>query len=57
MLVIYRLPGLHDIGLLPWLFYNPPCCMDRISITLPGVGGIILAIGMGVDANCVILNG
>ena len=56
MLVIYRLPGLlADIGLFALaVFTILSVAWTGISITLPGVGGIILAIGMGVDANCVI---
>lgn len=56
MLLFYRLPGLvADIALfalaaLTILFM----AWTGISVTLPGIGGIILAIGMGVDANCVI---
>jgi len=56
MLLYYRLPGiLADIALLghtviqllviAWL---------GITLTLPGIAGIILTIGMGVDANVII---
>ena len=56
MLFCYRVPGIiADIALLAhtviqllvlaWL---------GISITLPGIAGIILSIGMGVDANVII---
>lgn len=56
MLLVYRLPGfiasvgLFGLAVLTILFV----AWTKISITLPGIGGIILAIGMGVDANCVI---
>ncbi len=56
MLFRYRLPGLlANIALfalvtLQLLFIS----WAGISITLPGIGGIILAIGMGVDANVII---
>lgn len=56
MLIYYRLPGiLADIALLAhtviqllvisWL---------GLTLTLPGIAGIILTIGMGVDANVII---
>lgn len=56
MLVVYRLPGLlADIGLFALAVMTIlSVAWTGISITLPGIGGIILAIGMGVDANCVI---
>lgn len=56
MLLIYRLPGLlADIGLFALAVLTIlSVAWTGISITLPGIGGIILAIGMGVDANCVI---
>lgn len=56
MLLVYRLPGLiANIGLLALAVITLlAIAWTGISITLPGIGGIILAIGMGVDANCVI---
>ncbi|NLO38963.1 MAG: protein translocase subunit SecD [Ruminiclostridium sp.] len=56
MLIVYRLPGLlADIGLIALAVLTIlSVAWTGISITLPGIGGIILAIGMGVDANCVI---
>jgi preprotein translocase subunit SecD len=56
MLVNYRLPGLvasialfglivAQLAFLTWF---------GISLTLPGIAGIILSIGMGVDANVII---
>lgn len=56
MLIVYRLPGLiADIALFALAVLTIlSVAWTGISITLPGIGGIILAIGMGVDANCVI---
>jgi preprotein translocase subunit SecD len=56
MLIYYRLPGLianialFGLVVLQLLLIS----WTGISITLPGIGGIILAIGMGVDANVII---
>ena len=56
MLIRYRLPGLlanialFGLVVLQLLLIS----WTGISITLPGIGGIILAIGMGVDANVII---
>ncbi|ANW99368.1 preprotein translocase subunit SecD [Thermoclostridium stercorarium subsp. thermolacticum DSM 2910] len=56
MILVYRLPGviasiaLFGLAVLTIL----SVAWTGISITLPGIGGIILSIGMGVDANCVI---
>lgn len=56
MILVYRLPGLiADIALFGLAVLTIlSVAWTKISITLPGIGGIILAIGMGVDANCVI---
>ena len=56
MLVYYRLPGfvacfalvLQVVGQLLAL------SIPQITLTLPGIAGIILSIGMGVDANVII---
>lgn len=56
MILYYRLPGLiacialSALGALEILFLSN----TGISITLPGIGGIILSLGMGVDANVII---
>lgn len=56
MVVVYRIPGLMaDIALglymgLISLIY----VLFKVNISLPGVAGIILSIGMAVDANVVI---
>ncbi len=56
MLLMYRLPGLLAnitlFGLVTLTILA--IAWTGISITLPGIGGIILSIGMGVDANVVI---
>ncbi len=56
MIVYYRIAGLianlalflNIVGLLAFLAYF------RATLTLPGIGGIILTIGMAVDANVLI---
>ncbi|MEM6252104.1 MAG: protein translocase subunit SecD [Cyanobacteria bacterium P01_D01_bin.156] len=56
MAVYYRLPGiLADIALvvyalLTWAAYN----ILGVTMTLPGIAGFILSIGMAVDANVLI---
>ena len=60
MTVMYRLPGvLACVGLLGQVAatlafvsgYFP--VFNSFTLTLPGIAGIILAIGMGVDANVI----
>ena len=56
LLVVYRLPGfvaclallLQVAGMLLAL------SLPQITLTLPGIAGVILSIGMGVDANVII---
>lgn len=56
MIVIYRVPGVASVlaliiyTILTVLFLN----MFEITLTLPGIAGIILSIGMAVDANVII---
>ncbi|MGC1309809.1 MAG: protein translocase subunit SecD [Phormidesmis sp.] len=56
MAVYYRLPGIiADIALvvyalLTWAAYN----LLGVTLTLPGIAGFILSIGMAVDANVLI---
>ncbi|MCD8038211.1 MAG: protein translocase subunit SecD [Lachnospiraceae bacterium] len=56
MLAVYRIPGLASVlaliiyTILVVLFLN----MFEITLTLPGIAGIILSIGMAVDANVII---
>ena len=59
MLVFYRLPGLMaDIALAVYmfiiLFLLRPYRLS--SLTLPGIAGIILSVGMAVDANVIIFS-
>lgn len=60
MIVIYRLPGLiAAIALMGQLGLSVAAVsgyfpfMSSFTLTLPGIAGIILAIGMGVDANII----
>jgi len=56
ILYLYRLPGLTACfalilqTALQMLFLSVP----QITLTLPGIAGIILSLGMGVDANVII---
>ncbi len=56
MVVYYRLPGLiADLSLviyslLTWASF----CLLGVTLTLPGIAGFILSIGMAVDANVLI---
>ncbi len=56
MLLRYRLPGLlADIALVGYTSLNIVILsLTGISLTLPGVAGFILGIGMAVDANVII---
>jgi len=56
MLIRYRLSGLiANIALFGLVVLQIlVISWTGISITLPGIGGIILAVGMGVDANVII---
>ena len=56
MLLVYRVPGfaadialIMYVGLMLFLLYS-----FNITLTLPGIAGIILSIGMAVDANVII---
>lgn len=56
MILFYRLPGLMAdialvayIGIVAWIMGG-----FRVNLSLPGIAGIILSIGMAVDANVVI---
>lgn len=60
MIVNYRLPGaVAVIGLLGQVTGTLACVsgwfgfMDSSTLTIPGIAGIILAIGMGVDCNII----
>lgn len=62
MLLVYRLPGLvADVALVAYI--SIVCLVMagffvtggyRVTLTLPGIAGVILSIGMAVDANVVI---
>lgn len=57
MLVMYRLPGLvADIALIIYVLIVlfALAISSSIQLTLPGVAGILLGIGMAVDSNVVI---
>lgn len=60
MIAIYRLPGVVScIALIGQVVGTIACItgffgfMPSFTLTIPGIAGIILAIGMGVDANVV----
>lgn len=56
MLLYYRLPGLVSVFALCGLVALQILVLSNfnISVTLPGIGGIILSIGMSVDGNVII---
>lgn len=56
MLMFYKLPGfIADIALVIYmLIYFATLVAIDATLTLPGIAGIILSIGMAVDANVVI---
>ncbi len=60
MIIIYRLPGvvacitlLGQIGIILMSISGYLPSIDSFTLTLPGIAGIILSIGMGVDANVI----
>ncbi|AUT01253.1 protein translocase subunit SecD [Nostoc sp. CENA543] len=56
MVVYYRLPGLiADIALIVYAILTwASFCLLNVTLTLPGIAGFILSIGMAVDANVLI---
>ena len=56
MLVFYRIPGLiADFALILYIaLFMVVMSAFRLNLSLPGIAGIILTIGMAVDANIVI---
>lgn len=56
MLLVYRLPGLMaDIALVAYVaIVTFLMTWFRINLSLPGIAGIILSVGMAVDANVII---
>ncbi|MCT4612282.1 MAG: protein translocase subunit SecD [Clostridia bacterium] len=56
MLLVYRLPGmLADLALVGYLAVMLlVLSIFNVTLTLPGIAGIILSVGMAVDANVII---
>ncbi|MGI5878059.1 MAG: protein translocase subunit SecD [Christensenellales bacterium] len=57
MIIYYRLPGLiADIALIIYIeiVLYALAILPSVQLTLPGVAGIILSVGMAVDANVII---
>lgn len=56
MIIVYRIPGLSSVlALIIYTILTVLCLnMFEITLTLPGIAGIILSIGMAVDANVII---
>ncbi|MDO4546666.1 MAG: protein translocase subunit SecD [Clostridia bacterium] len=57
MLAVYRLPGLiADMALCIYILIVLYCValVPGVQLTLPGIAGILLGIGMAVDANVII---
>lgn len=56
MLVLYRLPGLlADVALVMYVTLNVALYkLIPVTLTLPGIAGFLLSIGMAVDANILI---
>ena len=56
MIVMYRLPGVASS--IAMIFYVGAMLLIlnglNVTLTLPGIAGIVLSIGMAVDANCII---
>ncbi|MBO5037299.1 MAG: protein translocase subunit SecD [Clostridia bacterium] len=56
MVTLYRLPGV--VSAVALVFYVSivclVCAVFRINLSLPGIAGVILSIGMAVDANVII---
>lgn len=56
MIVMYRVPGVA--ASIALIFYVGAMLLAlnglNVTLTLPGIAGIILSIGMAVDANCII---
>lgn len=56
MLVFYRLPGLvANIGIVVYMLITMIVLVSaQVTMTLPGIAGLILSIGMAVDANVIV---
>ena len=57
MILVYRLPGLVSvIALIAYMAIEAiVLVVAKVNLSLPGVAGIILSIGMAVDANVIII--
>ncbi len=55
MIAVYRIPGaVASISLVAYLaLFMLAITMFKINLTLPGIAGVILSVGMAVDANVV----
>ncbi len=56
MLIIYRLPGaIADVALVIYIIFNVAIYkLVPVTVTLAGIAGFLLSIGMAVDANILI---
>lgn len=58
MIAVYRLPGLASVLALGIYVALTACFLEafntEITLTLPGIAGILLSVGMAVDANVII---
>ncbi|MEM7538183.1 MAG: protein translocase subunit SecD [Chloroflexota bacterium] len=56
MLILYRLPGvLANVALVSYIVFNMALFkLIPVTLTLPGIAGFVLSIGMAVDANILI---
>lgn len=56
MVIMYRIPGLiADLSLLIYVgLIGLAMGLFRVNLSLPGIAGIVLSIGMAVDADCII---
>lgn len=56
LIIVYRLPGLISvIALLAYIMIEAIILVvAKVNLSLPGVAGIVLSIGMAVDANVII---
>lgn len=56
MLIYYKLPGLvADLAIIVFLLLDVIILVSaKVTLTLPGIAGIILTVGMAVDANVII---
>lgn len=56
MLLVYKIPGLvADIALILYMaLFMVVISIAKLNLSLPGIAGIILTVGMAVDANVII---